>query len=64
MTPFFNRAVSICEILVECIMRDNSAKSFGIWTSGSGGVVVKRHFLSSALVASLFGGVEPFVQFW
>ena len=31
-------------------------KSFLIWTSGSGGDVVKRHFLSSSLVASLLGG--------
>ena len=23
-----------------------------------------RHFLSRALAAPLFGGVEPFVQFW
>ena len=32
-----------------------------IWTSGSGGNVTKRHFLSRALAASLVGGAEPFV---
>ena len=31
---------------------------------GSGGNVIKRHLLSSAPAAPLFGGAEPFVQFW
>ena len=43
-------------------MRNHSAKLFCIWTSDSGDVV-KRHFLSKALVALLFSGAEPFVQF-
>ena len=34
------------------------------WTSGSGENVIKRHFLFRALAAPLFGGAEPFVQFW
>ena len=36
---------------------------YEIWTSGSGDVV-SRHFLSRALAAPLFSGLEPFVQFW
>ena len=36
---------------VEGIMRNNYAKLFRIWTSGSGGNVIKRHFLSRALAA-------------
>ena len=36
----------------------------GIWTSGSGGNVIKIHVLSRALAAALFGGAEPFLQFW
>ena len=39
-------------------------KCYGIWTSGSEGDVVKRHFLCRALAAPLFSGQEPFVQFW
>ena len=35
-----------------------------IWTSGSEGDVVKRHFLSRALAAPLFSGLEPFVHYW
>ena len=35
------------------------------WTSGPGGDVVYRHFLSRDLVAPLFNkAVEPYVQFW
>ena len=26
--------------------------------------LIKRHFLSRAVIVPLFGGVEPFVQFW
>ena len=39
-------------------------KFYGIWTSGSGGDVVYIYFLSGALVALLFSGMEPFVHFW
>ena len=39
-------------------------KLYEIWTSGSGGDVVYRHFLSIPLAAPLFSGLEPFVQFW
>ena len=35
-----------------------------IWTSGSGGYVVLRHFLSRALAFPLSNGLEPFVQYW
>ena len=35
-----------------------------IWTSGSGGDVVYRHFLSGALAALSLCRAEPLVQFW
>ena len=38
-------------------------KLYEIWTSGSGGNVVYRYFLSRGLAALLFSGLEPFVQF-
>ena len=44
-------------------MRNNSLKLFQIWTSGSGGNVIKMHFLCKALAAPLFGGAEPFCNF-
>ena len=37
-------------------------KLYEIWTSSSGNVVY-RHFLSRALEAPLFTGLEPFVQY-
>ena len=39
--------------LVEGIMRKNSVKLFSIWTSGSGGDVVKIYFFSRALAILL-----------
>ena len=42
-------------------MWNNSLKVFRISTSGSVENVIKRHFLSRALAASLLGGAEPFV---
>ena len=54
---------TICAIIVKGIMRNNSLKLFRIWISGSGGNVIKRHFLSRALAAPLFGGAEPFCNF-
>ena len=45
-------------------MRNNSVKLYEIMTSGSCGDVIQRHFLSRALAAHLFSGLEPFVQFW
>ena len=38
-------------------------KLYEVWTSGLGGDVVKRYFLSGALAAPLFRGAEPFVLF-
>ena len=38
-------------------------KLYEVWTSGLGGDVVKRYFLSVAVAASLFSGAEPFVPF-
>ena len=38
-------------------------KLYEVWTSGLGGDVAKRYFLSGALAAPLFRGAEPFVQF-
>ena len=37
--PFFQWSGTICVILVEGIMRNNSVKLFLIWTGGSGDVV-------------------------
>ena len=34
-SPFVQRTGTICVILVEGIMRDDSVKLFWIWTSGS-----------------------------
>ena len=62
--PCIKPSRTVCANLVEAIMRNNSVKSFLIWTSGSGGNVIKRHFLSRALSTPLFGGGESFVQFW
>ena len=45
------------------IMGNIHVKLYQIWTSGSGDVVYRR-FLSRALAAPLFRGLEPFVQFW
>ena len=50
-------------IMVKDIMRNISVKLFRIWTSCSGGNDIKRHFLSRALAAPLFGGAEPFCYF-
>ena len=50
--------------LKEGIMGNIHVKLYEIWTSGSGGYVVLIHFLSRALAALLFSGLEPFVQFW
>ena len=36
---------TICEILVECIMRNNSVMFFLIWISGSGDIVQKTSYL-------------------
>ena len=35
--PLVKQSGTICAILVEGIMRNNSVKLFLIWTSGSGG---------------------------
>ena len=37
--PFVKQSGTICAILVDGIMRNNSKKSFGIWTSDSGDVL-------------------------
>ena len=37
---FVQRSGTICAILVEGIMRNNSVNFFGIWASGSGGDVL------------------------
>ena len=45
---------TICEILVECIIRNNSVKLYQIWVSGSGDAVLRISYLqlcqSSCLV--------------
>ena len=49
---------TICEILVECIMRNNSVIFFKF-----GSVVqMLKDFLSGALAVLLFGAAEPFMQ--
>ena len=53
---------TICEILVECIMRNNSVKLFSIWVSGSGVTCRLKVFLSGALAVLQFGAAEPFMQ--
>ena len=40
--------------------KDHVCEIILIWTSGSGGNVIKRNFLSRALSATLFDGAEPF----
>ena len=41
---------TVCAILVEAVMKKNLVKLSYIWTSGSGGNIVLRHFFFSALV--------------
>ena len=45
---------TIYAILKEGIMGNIHVKLYEIWTIGSGGDVVQRHFLSTALAAPLF----------
>ena len=45
-------------------MQNISVIQYRIWNSGSRGNAVLRHFISRALVATLFSRPEPFVQFW
>ena len=57
------RSGTFCEILVECIMRNNSVKFFlilGQWFSRRCHL---KDFLSGALAVLLFGATEPFMQF-
>ena len=54
---------TIYAILKEGIIGNIYVKLYEIWTSGSGGDIVYRHFLSRALAAPLFSGLEPFVQY-
>ena len=54
---------TIYAIFVKSSVRNNSVNLFCIWTSGSGGDVVKS-ILSRALAVPLSRGGEPFVQFW
>ena len=53
---------TICEILVECIMRKNSVNFFlnlGQWLRRCR----LKDFLSGALAVLLFGAAGPFMQF-
>ena len=43
--PFVQWSRTICAILVEGIMRNDSVNLFGIWASGSGGMVRFKRFL-------------------
>ena len=53
---------TVCAILVECIKRNNSVIFFNLdqWFRGCH----LKDFLSGALAALVFGGAEPFMQFW
>ena len=55
---------TIRAIWKEGIMGNIHVKLNEIWTSGSGGDVHLRRFLSGALVAPLFSEAKPFVQNW
>ena len=52
---------TICEILVECIMRNNSVIFF--FNLGQWFRCCLKDFLSGALAVLLFGAAEPFMQF-
>ena len=61
--PFVQWSGTICAILVENIMRNNSVNFFlnlGQWFRMR---CCLKDFLSGALVALLFSGAEPFMQF-
>ena len=62
--PFVQQSGTIFAILVKGIIRNNSVKLFRFWTSDSKENVIKRHYLSKALTAPLFGGAKSFKQFW
>ena len=62
--PFVQRSRTFCAILVKCILRNNYVKLFGILNSDSGETAIRIHFLFRPLAPPLFGGAEPFVQFW
>ena len=61
--PFVQQSETIYAVSVEVIKRNHSVKLVCIWTSGSGAEFL-RYSLSGAMVALLFSGAEPFVQFW
>ena len=49
--PFVKRSRTVCAILGENVMMNNSVNLFQIRASGTGGKVVKKYFLSGALPA-------------
>ena len=53
----FSRAEPFFAILKEGIMGYIDVKLYGIWSSGSEGDVVQRHFLSGVMAALLFDRV-------
>ena len=58
---------TFCEILAECIMRNNHEKHFCEIILNLGQWFRRCHFkdfLSGALAVLLFGAAEPFMQFW
>ena len=62
LEPFAQRRGTIRATLIKYIMRHNSMIFFKIWAIGSGDVVKYISYLE--LWGPLFGGAEPFVQFW
>ena len=61
--PTVRLSGTLNSILKEGIMGNIHVKLYEIWTSGSGGDVVLRYFLSGALVALFAQRSRTFVQF-
>ena len=62
-SPFVQRCVTICAILVESIKRNNSVKLIWIWVRQWFRSCLLKYFLSGALATLLFSGAESFMQF-
>ena len=60
--PFVQGSKTICVILVESIMRNNSVNIFRIWAMVQGEMLFKRFFIWR-YGGLLYSGAEPFMQF-
>ena len=63
-SPFVQWSATICAILVMGLMKNNSWKLFWILGQWFMRRFRLKDFLSGALAALMFGGVEPSMQFW